>query len=70
MDWVEPGLRRVGVFLHERFIAQRWWLIRVFGLVFVGHGWNCFEWIGVVQEAAIMFIRRQVMGLNRWKKLL
>ena len=46
MDWVEPGLRRVGVFLHERFIAQRWCLIRVVGFVFVGHGQNCFEWVG------------------------
>jgi hypothetical protein len=56
--------------LRERFIPRCWWLVGVVGFVFVGHGWNCFEWIGVVQEAAIMFIRRQVMGLNRWKKLL
>ena len=36
-------LRRVGVFFRERFIAQRWWLLRVVRFVFVGHGWQRFE---------------------------
>ena len=43
MDWVEPGLRRVCVLLRERFIAQCWCLVWVFGFVFVGHGWQRFE---------------------------
>ena len=70
MNWIELRLPTLGVLFRERFIARCWCQVRIVGFVFVGHGWNCFEWIGVVQEAAIMFIRRQVMGLNRWKKLL
>ena len=43
MDGVKLPFPNFFAFPRERLIALRWWLVRVFGLVFVGHGWQRFE---------------------------
>ena len=46
MDGVKLPFPIFFAFPRERFIAQRWWLVRVVCFVFVGHGQNFIERIG------------------------
>ena len=62
VDWVELRLRPVGVFLRERFIGQRWCLVRVVGFAIVGHGWNCIEPIGCKYGRPFRTLGRLAVG--------